>query len=311
MSSEDMPSVVFFGSGPVAAKSLECLLQTFRIETVITRPRPAHHRGSVPVIELCETKQLPYHAPATKLELSHLFATTRFTSPLGLVIDYGLIIEQSVIDSFPLGIVNSHFSLLPEWRGADPISFAILSGQPKTGVSLMLINDKMDEGPILAQAELPLESDIATPQLTDQLIELSNSMLGEILPLYTGGQLQAVPQQQLSSRAASYSRKLTKADGQLDWHKPAEDLEREIRAFADWPKSHTTIAGKEVIITAGHLAGTSVDSGSHTIGTAFQLPDGQLGVATGQGVLLVDRLKPAGKADMTAAAFLNGYGKNL
>src|SRR5205807_1457352 len=101
----------------------------------------------------------------TKEELSEVFKKHEFESILGLVVDYGLIISQDVIDNFGLGIVNSHFSLLPQWRGADPITFAILSGQTETGVSLMLINAKMDEGPLLAQEKLPIGKQATTSQL--------------------------------------------------------------------------------------------------------------------------------------------------
>ena len=132
--------LVFFGSGPVAAASLKKLAKHFVIEAVITKPQPAHHREPFPVLALAEELGLRTLTPNSKQELSDLFSTKPVKSKLGVVIDYGFIINQDVIDSFPHGIVNSHFSLLPEWRGADPISFSILSGQQKTGVSLMVID---------------------------------------------------------------------------------------------------------------------------------------------------------------------------
>lgn len=105
------------------------------LEAIITKPRAEGFRGDVPVIALAESWHVPYFTPKNKTELSELFAKQRFTSPLGLVVDYGIIINQDVIDAFEKGILNSHFSLLPEWRGADPITFSLLSGQPATGVS--------------------------------------------------------------------------------------------------------------------------------------------------------------------------------
>ncbi len=300
-------TVVFFGSGPVAARSLELLARDFEVEAVITKPRPAHHRGPVPVLELAEKRGLKVFTPRGKAELSELFVAKPVTSAVGVVIDYGIIIAQEVIDYFPLGIVNSHFSLLPEWRGADPITFAILSGQPQTGVSLMLIVEKMDEGPLLAQATYDMPANVTTPLLTNYLIDLSHSLLTEMLPLYMAGSVEVVPQEaaaQLAGRstAPSYSRKLTKEDGLIDWAKPAVQIERDIRAFIEWPKSRATLAGKEVVITEA----TVVNSTTGEPGVARA--DGKrLLVACGQGTLQIKKLKPAGKPEMTAEAFLAGY----
>src|SRR6266567_5455079 len=146
------PTIVFFGSGPVAAATLEGLLAAgLQFEAIITKPRAPGHHGDVPVLELAQKQGLPFFTPQRKDELTELFRNHSFASPIGLVVDYGIIIAKEVIDAFPKGIVNSHFSLLPEWRGADPITFSVLSGQRKTGVSLMLINEKLDEGMLLAQ----------------------------------------------------------------------------------------------------------------------------------------------------------------
>lgn len=317
--------VLFFGSGPVAAASLERLATCFTIEAVITKPKPAHHRGEFPVLTAAERLQLPVHTASNRAELSALFtpnaapvkttspssaiAARPFVSRLAVLIDFGIIVGQDVIDYFPLGIVNSHFSLLPEWRGADPITFAILSGQPRTGVSLMLLVQKMDEGPILAQGTFDLPPTITTPQLTSGLIDLSFDLLRQHLPAYLGGQLQ--PTDQLAYAQAhglpttpTYSRKLTKDDGQLDFSRPAAELERAVRAFIDWPKSHATLADKEVIITAAHVG--PMLAGSPTPGSA-RVEAGQLVVACGNDSLVIDRLKPAGKNDMSAQAFLAGH----
>lgn len=311
--SKSNPGIVFFGSGPVAADSLSRLLSDFTIEAVITKPRPAHHHGSVPVFELCEKHSLPVHTPSNKSELSQLFTTHPFTSSLGIVIDYGIIINQDVIDAFPLGIVNSHFSLLPEWRGADPITFSILSGQAQTGVSLMLINDKMDEGPLLAQATYDLTSDITTPQLTKDLVLLSDAMLKEVLPHYLEGTATAQPQESVTfaaSKESTYSRKLTKEDGNIDWTKPAAQIEREIRAFIDWPKSRARLGSIDVILTKAHVV--PEEPGTTKPGEIeIRRESGTILVTTGADSLSLDRLKPAGKQEMTAAAFLNGYAQHL
>lgn len=297
-------TIVFFGSGPVAARSLELLAKNFTIEAVVTKPRPAHHRGSVPVLELAEKLGLKVLLTANKQELTDLFATKPVSSQVGIVIDYGIIIDQAVIDYFPYGIVNSHFSLLPEWRGADPITFSILSGQKRTGVSLMLIVAKMDEGPLLAQGEYDMPEGITTPELTEDLIQISNKSLQEVLPMYLDGKIDPAPQAEVSlaeSREPSYSRKLTKEDGILDFTKPAIQLEREIRAFIEWPKSRTTIGDKEVVITAAHVVDRSLKPGQTLVEAK------KLMIGTSDDSLVIDKLKPAGKGEMSAEGFLAGY----
>jgi methionyl-tRNA formyltransferase len=299
------PQIVFFGSGPVAAKSLELLTRDFAIEAVFTKPRPPHHRGDTPVLALCEKLKFKTFTPVNRRELSAAFAKKPVTSTLGIVIDYGIIIAQDVIDYFPLGIVNSHFSLLPQWRGADPITFSVLSGQEVSGVSLMLITAGLDEGPLLSQAPYILSKDITTPELTEDLVDISYASLKEIVPLYITGHV--CPRNQDLSTPPTFSRKLTKDDGILDWTKPAEVLEREIRAFIEWPKSRTTLGGKDIIVTRAHVA--LADRPGAKPGQIEVAKDiGSITIACGKGSLCIDQLKPAGKKQMTAAAFLAGYG---
>jgi len=294
-------TIVFFGSGPVAAKSLEALLKSFTIEAVITKPRPPHHKGIFPVLDVAAKAGLPILTVANRNQLDEVLTQTSLQSEVAILIDFGIIVSQYAIEQFPLGIVNSHFSLLPEWRGADPITFSVLSGQKQTGVSLMLLTEKMDEGNLLAQATYSISANITTPSLTEDLIELSVKTLEIIIPDYVSNQLQAIPQ----SGTPTYSRKLTKQDGVLDWGKPAEQLEREVRAFLEWPKSRGQLGGKEIIVTKAHI-----EHGSGRPGAVWR--DGkQLGVYTKKDILVIDKLKLAGKAEMTAEAFLAGYAKYL
>ncbi len=303
--------IIFFGSGPVAAASLELLETSLDIELVITKPRLAHHHGSVPVIELAEKLSLPVLTVTDKADLSVKLSGANLKSRLAVLIDFGIIVSREVIDTFELGIVNSHFSLLPEWRGADPITFAILSGQRQTGVSLMLLVEGMDKGPLLGQMPYDIEPAETTQSLTNVLIEESYILLREILPMYIAGTALPAPQEAVTmaqNSEPSYSRKLTKADGVLDLTKPAVVLEREIRAYSEWPKSRTTIAGKDVVITSAHDESIPVENVDNK--TIF-VANKQLCLRTSDGILVIDSLKPAGKSNMLATAFLAGYGKNL
>lgn len=295
-------TIVFFGSGPVAAQSLRLLNQDFTIEAVITKPRPSYHKQPFPVLELAQELGLSVLTANTQQELSTLFTEHTFQSEIGVIIDHGIIISHDVIERFPFGIVNSHFSLLPRWRGADPISFSILSGDSETGVSLMVIVDRLDEGDLIAQKQIQLTSDETTPSLTSRLIILSHSLLVETLPLYLEGKIKPFAQ---PDESPTYSRKLRKSDGVIDWHKPADQLEREVRAYLEWPRSRTQLGGVDVRITKAHVA-----PGTGTPGT-FKIELHQLGIYCGRDVLHIDRLIPAGKKEMSAMDFLNGYRAKL
>lgn len=294
-------TIVFFGSGPVAAKSLSLLAEEFAIEAVITKPATEKEMAAI-------LPNTPVFPVKDKASLSQLIKNKKFSRRIGVLIDFGIIVSQAVIDNFELGIVNSHFSVLPEWRGADPISWAILSGQATTGVSLMSLVEAMDEGPLLAYGELAID-DADARKLTDSLIDLSDALLKTMLPKYFRGEITPAPQSS-TGRTVSYSRKLAKADGLIDWTKPADQITREIRAFIDWPKSRTTLGGREVIITKAHSV-PFIDSKKKPGDIEVLRPQGVIMVTCADGYLCLDRLKPAGKKEMTVAEFLRGYGQNL
>lgn len=284
-------TIIFFGSGPVAAASLDFLSNHFAIEAVITKAVPPHHKQSAPVETLAKSLNLPIIFASNKQELDNIIDNNVFKSRLGIVVDYGVIISAKVINSFELGILNSHFSLLPEWRGADPITFSILSGQSKTGVSLMLIEPTLDTGKLIVQKSLIIDPEDTTPSLTNRLIDLSNSLMLEYIPKYLVGEIE--PKDQLHPEKATYSRKLTKNDGIIDWNKSAEQIEREIRAYQGWPKSRTILGTKEVIITKAH-----VSSNQQT----------QLDIKCGNGKYLsIDELIGPSGRKMNAKDFINGY----
>lgn len=295
-------SLVFFGSGPVAASSLELLIQDFNIEAVITKPTTKTQMEAV-------SGNAPVYTVSNKVELSELFESKRFTSKVGVLIDFGIIVNQDVIDYFEYGIVNSHFSLLPELRGADPISFAILEGREKTGVSLMLLVQAMDEGPLLTTKELLITDTDTSIELSTKLVQLSHAMLVESLPKYLSGELKPSPQD-TNSITPTYTRKLTKQDGIIDWNKDALTLEREIRAFIEWPKSRTKLGSVDVVITKAHSVPSNspdLKLGDIQIDPSINL----LTIETKNGYLCIERLKPAGKNEMDVRSFINGYGSRL
>ena len=294
-------SIVFFGSGPVAAASLAHLFKHFDIELVVTKHTPKHHKDPAPVETFAQNNNVQLLYADTKTELDTVLSGHDIDSHCGVVIDYGVIISKQVIDMFRYGIINSHFSLLPEWRGADPITFSILSGQSETGVCLMTINEGLDTGPLIAQATVAIQPDDTNTTLTDKLISASNQLLSDTLPAYYAGTIQ--PQPQDTAKIATYSRKLTKQDGWLNTQKPATVLAREIRAFNEWPKTKFTFAEEfTVIITKAN----AVDD-SHAPGSINITADNHLLIGCRVGSLDIIELMPLGKQKMSTTAFLNGY----
>jgi len=260
----------------------------------------------VPVLELAEALNVPIHTAVDRQSLDALFAQRPFRSRLGVLIDFGIIVSQKIIDYFPLGIINSHFSLLPEWRGADPITFSILSGQQQTGVSLMLLTAGLDEGPLLAHTTYDIPAGMTTPELTTALIHASYEALRVTVPRYLAGVAEQTSQESVAtmlgrSTTPTYSRKLTKADGVLDWSKPAVVLEREVRAFYEWPKSRGKIGNIEAILTRTHVVDLDGKPGTTIIHNGLPV------VHCGEQSLSLDKLKPIGKQEMTGEAFLAGY----
>ncbi|MDR1197160.1 MAG: hypothetical protein LBL08_02720 [Candidatus Nomurabacteria bacterium] len=286
-----MIKAVFFGTGPVAAASLEALAADFEIELVITKAR-IRSRDAAPVEDLASEKNLPIKFANNQTELDDLVTKTSFQSKTGIVVDYGVIMSAAVINTFPLGIINSHFSKLPQWRGADPITFAILSGQKSTAVSLMLIEPTLDTGKLIAQKSLLIAPDETTPSLTTKLIQLSNKLLQNYIPRYAAGEIQPRRQPHVN-RDVSYSRKLTKADGQLDpATMTAVDCERKVRAFLDFPRTRISFHGTEIIVTKAHIESE---------------PSNQSVKCADQKYLVIDELiSPTSGKKMKTADYLNG-----
>lgn len=311
--------IIFFGSGPVAAKSLEYLANIFEIEAVITKPKPEHHRGAFPVIDLSEKLGLTAMTVTNKLELDKLFLNPDFKSKAAILIDFGIIVSQKVIDYFQIGIINSHFSILPEWRGADPITFSILSGQKTTGVSLMMLTSGLDEGPIIATSELIISSTETSATLAEKLIDLSNQMISDNI-LNHLDTIEAVDQLTRErpdvKYITTYSKKIAKSDGEINWSKNAYQIERETRAYSEWPRCFTVLGSVKVIITSA-TASISVNSTLHDhlsrlVPGDVTINEDRILISCGSGTCLeIISLKPIGKNEMKASEFLRGYSQKI
>lgn len=248
------------------------------------------------VVQLAETHNIPVFAPEKLADIADDLAAMK--AEAAVLIAYGKIVPQSVIDIFPKGIINIHPSLLPRHRGSTPIESVILDGDAQTGVSLMQLAAEMDAGPVYSQTIIKLEGDETKQDLANKLQRLGADMLIRDLPKVLDGSLEATEQDE---SLATYDGRIAKADGVLDFTKPADVLDRQIRAYAVWPRSRTTIEGTEVIITKAHAGDGEARSG------AVVRNNDRLGIGCSQGILILDALTPNGKKEITASAFINGY----
>ncbi len=290
--------IIFFGSGVVAEKSLTFLKKYLDIELIITKSLPGTKDNNV--VNLSTKFNLPVEIINDSPSLTDLMNSSNFSSKLAILIDYGVIVPQQTIDFFQYGIINSHFSVLPDLRGPDPITYSILSGQPETGVSLMKIVEKLDEGPLLDWQTLKLNQQETSENLTNQLIDLSNQLIKKNIVDSDWDNFKFVDQT-ITKKAVSYSKKLKKSDGELNFNLAAEILERQIRAFDVWPKSFTVIKNIPIIITKASIINKNGPAGG------LFIDNHQLGIYCQNQALMIEKLKPAGKNLMSSTDFLNGY----
>ncbi len=225
-----------------------------------------------------------------------------FGAEAAVLIAYGKIVPKVVLDLFPRGIINIHPSLLPLHRGPTPIENAILDGDSRTGVSLMGLSAEMDTGPIYSQQTVDLGGTETKQGLANQLSAIGVDMVLEYLPKVIDGSAEPRPQ---AAEGATYDHLIHKADGRIDWAKPAARLEREVRAYAGWPRSRAKLGATDVIITESHVEKGQGEPGKPQAGSA-----NRLAMACGQDILVIDKLIPAGKNEMSGEAFLAGHKLN-
>ncbi|HXG42861.1 MAG TPA: methionyl-tRNA formyltransferase [Dehalococcoidia bacterium] len=310
-------ALVFMGTPEFALPSLRALHEAgYRIAAVYTRPDRPAGRGlrprPPPVKELALALGLPVRQPDS-LRRPEAVEELRALSPEVIVVcAYGQILRRPVLELPPKGVLNVHPSLLPRHRGPSPIPAAILAGDSETGVTIMLMDEGMDTGPILCQRSLPISPFDTAGTLAEKLSRLAADLLLETLPRWLRGGIAPVPQDE--SRA-TVTRLLRKEDGIIDWALPAEEVWRRVRAFAPWPGAYTYLDGEQLHIWAAWpLEG---DSGSPP-GTVVALSPEQasrvppavgrapFAVQTGRGLLAVTRLQRAGRRALPADEFLRG-----
>lgn len=301
----NLPRVVFMGSPDFAVPALRALAAArYPIVGVITQPDRPAGRGNVltppPVKVAALELGLDVYQPE-KLRAPEAMQKLRDWNPgLIVVAAFGQILRPEVLTLPQHGCVNIHASLLPRHRGAAPIQAAILAGDTETGITIMLMDEGIDTGPMLARRAIEISPADTGGSLFEKLSVMGGELLLETLPRYLNGEIRPQPQ---PAEGATYAPMLKKEDGLLDFTRPAAELERKIRAFQPWPGAFMPWQGGPLKIHRAHVADR--ETGKQEAGTLV-IVEGLPAVVTGDGLLVFDELQPPGKAKMPGKAFLAG-----
>lgn len=296
--------MVFFGTPRVAIPSLERLISSKEIKlvTVVTHPDRPKGRGrklsAPPIKEFATSRGIRVIQPE-KVSVKETCSILEALEPdLFVVVSFGEILSSQVLSIPKIGSVNLHFSLLPKYRGAAPIAWAIMNGEEVTGVTVFWISEKMDSGDIILQKEERIYPEDTRGSLEERLSYIGADLLLEALLMIKNGTTPRIPQ---DNTQATYAPKLKKEDGVIDWNLPARVLHNRVRGLSPWPGCYTFLDGKRLFLWKTEVK----DGGQMVPGMVVDVRD-RIGVGTGKGVLWIEELQLEGKKRMNAREFLNG-----
>ena len=295
------------GTPDFSVGALKALAENgYEIAGVVTQPDKPRGRGKAsamtPVKEAALELGLTVYQPARVREQSFM-DTVRALNPDVIVVSaFGQIIPKALLELPRYGCVNIHASLLPKYRGAAPIQWAVMDGEPISGVTIMQMDEGLDTGDMLAKTEVPLDPDETGGSLFDKLSRAGAELLIRTLPALEQGTL--TPEKQPLESPTAYARMIRKEDGRIDWNLEAEAIERRIRGLNPWPSAYTELTGKILKIWRAEVL--PKESGQ-TPGTVTEAGKGGFCVQTGKGVLRLLEVQLEGKKRMDAQAFLRGF----
>ncbi len=302
--------LIFMGTPPLAAMILGTLLgrREFQIIAIVTQPDQPKGRDlklqPSAVKELALKHGLLLLQPTRAREESFITQVRTLSPDLIVVAAYGQILPQALLDVPRLGCLNVHTSLLPKYRGAAPIQWAILNGDAETGVTIMKMDAGLDTGAIVSEQRTPILPDDDSQVLHDRLARIGGELLVRTIPEFAAGNLVPVPQ---PPEGATYARKIKKEDGRLDWSQPARVLWNRVRGLTPWPGTFTTLQTGTATSLLKIWRVEPLDDASGAPGEIISTEQEALVVACGQGALRVLELQREGGKRLGAAPFLAGH----
>lgn len=298
--------LVFMGTPLFAVPSLSALITAgYEVSAVVTRQDRPRGRGLVvvesPVKEAALKRNIAVLEPLSMRDEAFREALLSIDPDIIAVVAYGKILPPSILDLPRKGCVNLHASLLPKYRGAAPINWAIINGEKTTGATTMLMDKGMDTGPILLKEETLIGEDETAEVLGRRLSEMGSRLLAETVKRVLEGSVTPVPQDE---RDASYAPILKKGDGRIDWKKDARLVNCLMRGVVPWPGAHT--GWRDALLKIHSVLAIDADAGEAP-GTITGLSRDGIEVACGKGTLIITGLQPENRKKMTAAEFIQGY----
>lgn len=298
--------IVFFGSGAFAIPSFQTLLDAGHdVTALVTQPDRESGRGRAlappPLKRVAEARGVHTLQPARVREPGVLETLRSLAPELQVVVAYGQILPRALLDVPPRGTLNVHASLLPAYRGAAPIQWAIVNGEPETGVTTMLLDEGLDTGPTLLARRTPIGLEETAGELQARLARLGAELLLESVRGLEDGSLTPVPQ---DAARASHAPMIRKQDGLIDWGMPAPPIARRVRGFQPWPGASARLAGRTLKVLRARPAKAAAEAPP---GTVLEVEADSILVACGEGTALaLLELQPESRRPMTAAAFAAG-----
>lgn len=303
-------NIVFAGTPAFTCPALDALAASkHHISAVYTQPDRPAGRGrrmqASPAKQWADAHQIPVYQPLNFKNQAAQDELKALKPDILVVIAYGLILPQAVLDIPRLGCINVHASLLPNWRGASPIQASLLHGDAETGVTIMQLDAGMDTGPMLARATCKIPENATANSLHDTLAQLAAEPLLETLDALAEGRAHPVVQ---DHEHATYAPKITKQDALIHWYKPAIHIERQIRAYNPWPIARTEADGQTLRIHQARALEQITDAEP---GTVLSLDATGMRVATGEGILCIETIQFAGGKALSVSDWLNAGKQTL